>query len=123
MPILQATLTVSPPLVDVVLHALVTVLGSNVSLGSQEELNVRRLGGEDRRQLVVGHDGESREVVTWRSVLRGWNRGYRVSAIQVNLNGTTTLCPHTHYGPNLARQVSPLCAHPANLSTLERPTD
>jgi len=47
--------TVGSSFPDVVLHGLVTVLGTDVTLGREEELDVLGGGGEDGGVLGVGH--------------------------------------------------------------------
>jgi hypothetical protein len=51
-------LTVCPSLPNVVFHGLVTVLGTDVALRGQQELNVFGLGSQNGGELDrVGHDG------------------------------------------------------------------
>lgn len=52
----ETKLTIGPPLPNVVLHTLVTVLSSNVTLSSQHQLNIFRRCGEDGREFCVCHD-------------------------------------------------------------------
>jgi hypothetical protein len=52
----ETKLTIGPPLPNVVLHTLITVLSSNVTLSSQHQLNIFRRCGEDGREFCVCHD-------------------------------------------------------------------